>query len=57
MDLLALAAVVLPSAFVGGALAWLIAERGRRRTLRALQAMMASLADERAPHRRRSDVA
>jgi len=48
MDLLALAAVVLPSAFVGGALAWLIAERGRRRTLRALQAMMASLADERA---------
>ncbi|HYL49874.1 MAG TPA: hypothetical protein VET84_10945 [Stellaceae bacterium] len=48
MDLLALAVVVLPSAFVGGALAWLIAERGRRRTLRALQAMMASLADEHA---------
>ena len=33
MNLLALAAVVLPSAFVGGALAWLFAERGRHQNI------------------------
>ena len=48
MDFLALAAVVLPSAFAGGALGCLIVERGRRRTLRDLQATAAALADERA---------
>jgi len=48
VNVLVLAAVVLPSVFAGGVLAWLIAEHGRRRTLRDLQATAAALADERA---------
>lgn len=43
-----LAAVVLASALVGGALAWLLAARGWRHALRELQVVAAVLADERA---------
>ncbi|SRR5579883_1643904 len=43
-----LAAAVLASALVGGALAWLIARLGQRQMVRELQTIAATLADERA---------